>query len=145
MTQHVNPENRSKIERAFWEFHRRNPHVYDELVVLAREMLRRGQRFGIATIYEVARWNTSGYAATGGPKLNNNYRTSRAYSPRAASGSARTFSPTLRKRRPSGARGAAPSGTSRDLAASVMTPATVTPTGDGPRSNHRPGRPLRTL
>lgn len=78
MTQLTIPENQSKIEAAFWKFHCEHPEVYRELVRLAREMVSRGERFGIATIYEVLRWQRSGVVALGtgrpAPKLNNNFR-----------------------------------------------------------------------
>lgn len=45
-------------ERRFREFHGANPHVYLELVRLAREAKARGfRRFGVRTIWEVMRWN----------------------------------------------------------------------------------------
>lgn len=76
MTVHVNPSSRSKIEAAFWEFHAKHPEVYRELVALCRELRRRGyERFGIATVFEVARWRSM---ISRGPqdsfRLNNNYR-----------------------------------------------------------------------
>jgi hypothetical protein len=75
MTQLTIPENRSKIEDAFWAFHEANPAVYDELVRLAREMLAKGDRFGIATLYEVVRWQRSGILrGSKRPALNNNFR-----------------------------------------------------------------------
>jgi hypothetical protein len=72
----VNPSNQGKIEEAFHQFHRENPEVYEELVSLARELKKRGyQKFGIATIYEVARWRSMLRAGPEGQfKLNNNYR-----------------------------------------------------------------------
>ncbi len=74
MTVYVNPM--SDIESAFREFHADHPEVYDELVRLARELQSRGyDRFGIATIYEVARWRSMLRSADQhGFKLNNNYR-----------------------------------------------------------------------
>ena len=76
MTHHVNPGNTSRIEQAFWEFHREHPWVYRELVRLSRELIRRGyDRFGIATVYEVCRWRSMMDELPGqGFKLNNNYR-----------------------------------------------------------------------
>ncbi len=76
MTQMVIPSNRSKIEAAFEQFHSEHPEVYGELVELAREMKARGyERFGIATIYEVARWRSMLRARDGhGFKLNNSHR-----------------------------------------------------------------------
>ena len=65
--------------RRFRQFHRDNPEVCACLARLSREARSRGaQRFAIATLWEVMRWEwytaTSG-STTGDPwKLNNNYR-----------------------------------------------------------------------
>lgn len=64
------------IERDFNEFHHTHPEVYEQLVHLALTWKRNGTaKLGIATLFEVLRWNShlnpekhSGY------KLNNNYR-----------------------------------------------------------------------
>lgn len=76
MTAYTFPANRAGIEQAFEDFHAAHPEVYDELVALAREMRSRGyERFGIATIYEVARWRSMlRLGAEGSFKLNNNWR-----------------------------------------------------------------------
>lgn len=71
---HVGPPTGKNIEKAFLDFHRLNPHVYDELVVLTRELRSRGvMRVGIKMLFEVLRWKhllrTSGDTF----KLNNNY------------------------------------------------------------------------
>jgi hypothetical protein len=65
-----------RIELEFKEFHLEHPEVYNELVKLARTWQANGTaKLGIATLFEVLRWNShlnperdSGY------KLNNNYR-----------------------------------------------------------------------
>jgi hypothetical protein len=65
-----------RIELEFKEFHLVHPEVYNELVKLARTWQANGTaKLGIATLFEVLRWNShlnpqrdSGY------KLNNNYR-----------------------------------------------------------------------
>ena len=45
------------IEERFIEFHRNNPHVYTELVVLARDAHRRGyRRIGIELLFAAIRW-----------------------------------------------------------------------------------------
>jgi len=67
----------SKLEAAFWTFHRDNPHVYAVLTRLAREwMAVHGQgRLGIGMLFERARWDI--IMATRdvlGFKLNNNHR-----------------------------------------------------------------------
>jgi len=65
-----------KLEREFRRFHWQHPEVYEELVRLAREMKARGyERFGIATIYEVARWRSMlRLGPENGFRLNNNHR-----------------------------------------------------------------------
>lgn len=67
----------SRIQREFMEFHASNPHVYSELVRLARTMLARGyKRIGIGMLWETMRYNY--FISTDDPtsewKLNNNYR-----------------------------------------------------------------------
>lgn len=70
-------ERRLSIAEAFMEFHRANPWVYDALVELARDLVRRGRRrIGIGMLFEVLRWHYQ--RATDDPssdfRLNNNYR-----------------------------------------------------------------------
>jgi hypothetical protein len=65
-----------KIQRAFLEFHRQNPEVYDHLVGLARRSRDRGcRKTGIGHLWEVMRWHVR-LENVGEPdfKLNNNYR-----------------------------------------------------------------------
>lgn len=67
---------RAPIERDFWEFHLKNPHVYVDLVALARVGRDRGaQKLGIGQLFEVLRWRralrTKDWTEF---KLNNNYR-----------------------------------------------------------------------
>lgn len=52
------PEDRS-IPARFERFHGNNPGVYDCLVTLARQALKRnsGRKIGVAMLYEVLRWN----------------------------------------------------------------------------------------
>jgi len=65
-----------RIELEFKDFHAKHPEVYWQLVKLARTWQANGTaKLGIATLFEVLRWNShlnpqrdSGY------KLNNNYR-----------------------------------------------------------------------
>lgn len=68
---------RSKARKEFIAFHRANPHVYDELVRLARDLKDRGHtKIGIGMLFEVLRWQRMMH--TSDPhssfKLNNNYR-----------------------------------------------------------------------
>lgn len=73
-TGHVGPHGES-IEDAFWRFHRENPHVYTELVSLARRAVHaEAKKVGIGMLFEVLRWRHT--LRTGGDefKLNNNYR-----------------------------------------------------------------------
>lgn len=70
-------EARSRLEKAFWEFHRKHPSVYRKLVCLARQWKeRRGvAHLGIATLYEAARWTLiMDDRDESGIKLNNNHR-----------------------------------------------------------------------
>lgn len=65
----------SPIEEAFWQFHAANPHVYDRLVKLARDLHERGRdRIGAKMLFEVLRWHhMSTVGDADGFKLNNNY------------------------------------------------------------------------
>lgn len=63
------------IRHDFEIFHNKNPHVYAQLVKMAREWRRATDtKLGIKTLYERLRWE---YGLTGkdkhGFKLNNNY------------------------------------------------------------------------
>ena len=59
----------------FLTFHEANPHVYRELVRLAREVRASGHRtYSIAGLYEVLRHRWSLRTAGEPVKLNNNYR-----------------------------------------------------------------------
>jgi hypothetical protein len=64
------------IADRFEEFDRENPDVYRVLVRLAREWVARTghHKLGIATLFEIARWEIA--LATSDPefKLNNSYR-----------------------------------------------------------------------
>lgn len=56
-------------------FHLANPHVYDELVGMAREAKSHGAtKLGIGQMFEVLRWNVGIQTDTWDFKLNNNYR-----------------------------------------------------------------------
>lgn len=70
------PEERSKLERAFWVFHGTHPEVYDTLVNLARRWKKRHntRRIGIATVFETARYTIDIERDADGLKLNNNHR-----------------------------------------------------------------------
>ena len=65
------------LDLQFADFHARNPHVYEELVRLAREASQRGHRhLGVGMLWEVMRWNALFRVAHGAAefKLNNNFR-----------------------------------------------------------------------
>lgn len=67
-------QTQSRLDREFWEFHAKNPHVYRQLVKLAREAKMRGRtKVGIKMIFEVVRWTQ--FISTTDPdyKMNNNY------------------------------------------------------------------------
>jgi hypothetical protein len=64
------------IEQAWAAFHAANPHVYAQLVDLARLWVakRPGRHLGIGMLFERLRWDLA-MRTTGEPlKLNNNYR-----------------------------------------------------------------------
>ena len=65
-----------RIEREFKDFHAEHPEVYDQLIRLARTWQANGTaKLGIATLFEVLRWNSHlNPDKHGGYKLNNNYR-----------------------------------------------------------------------
>jgi hypothetical protein len=64
----------SRIAERFAAFHRANPHVYAELLRLARDRKGRGVRkLGIGALFEVIRWNETDTASRDF-KLNNDYR-----------------------------------------------------------------------
>lgn len=68
------PLDGSKLDQAFAEFHRDNPHVYDALVRLSRQAVGVGRtRVGMKMLFEVLRWEH--FIQTTDPdfKLNNNY------------------------------------------------------------------------
>ena len=70
------PDTAKSVEARFARFHAENPHVYAELLRLARQAKDRGQRkIGIRMIWEVMRWNlTIGTSrALGDFKLNDHY------------------------------------------------------------------------
>jgi hypothetical protein len=71
---HVGPKR--TIEADFWEFHHRNPIVYNGLVRLARKWReRRGtEKLGIGMLFEVLRWDLAISTEGDAFKLNNNYR-----------------------------------------------------------------------
>lgn len=72
----VYEDGEHSLRENFDRFHERNPHVYDELVKLAREWQRRraSGKCGIGMLYEVCRWHLS-LRTEGEPlALNNNYR-----------------------------------------------------------------------
>jgi hypothetical protein len=63
------------LDRAFWRFHRQNPHIYRLLVRYAKQAKAAGRsRLGIKEIFERVRWYV--LVETRDPagfKLNNNY------------------------------------------------------------------------
>lgn len=71
----LEPTSETIAER-FDTFHRENPHVYRELVRLARMLKVRGhQKIGIAMLFEQLRWQYAlATSDMSGYKLNNNYR-----------------------------------------------------------------------
>lgn len=70
------PDDKSKLEAAFWVFHKSHPEVYEKLVQLAREWrTKHVRRIGIATVFETARYTLDiERSDDDGFKLNNNHR-----------------------------------------------------------------------
>lgn len=70
------PSEVTKHYRDFLEYHRTHPEVYQLLVRFAREAKLKGRRkrYGIAAIFERARWHAQIEKADGEWKLNNNFR-----------------------------------------------------------------------
>lgn len=65
------------LDLDFAAFHAENPHVYAELVAMARRARKQGhQKLGIGMLWEVLRWNTlfSTQKDPAGFKLNNDLR-----------------------------------------------------------------------
>jgi hypothetical protein len=63
------------IQTQFEDFHMANPHIYTEIVSMAREWKKVGKRkLGIGMVFEVLRWNTAITTKSLDFKLNNNYR-----------------------------------------------------------------------
>ena len=61
--------------KAFWEFHKANPHVYTALRRLALGLLGRGRsKWGIGGLFEVMRWRHAMVTEGDDFKLNNNFR-----------------------------------------------------------------------
>lgn len=70
----VTADEDSYAARRFREFHRDNPEVYEELMVLVRQALARGRKkIGIKMLWEVVRWNRFLRTTDEKYKLNNNY------------------------------------------------------------------------
>jgi chitinase len=65
----------SNIQTNFEEFHKKNPHIYKNLCVLARQWKAAGNSVvGIGMLFEVLRWD-NGIKTTGEKyKLSNNMR-----------------------------------------------------------------------
>lgn len=63
------------LQEAFDKFHADNPHVYQELVKLARRMKGAGRaKYGINSLSEVLRWHTNLETQGDEFKFNNNLR-----------------------------------------------------------------------
>lgn len=70
----LTPTDGSTIQERFERFHDANPWVYDALVLLARELKRRGRsRFGIKLLFERIRYESMLQTHGDEFKLNNNY------------------------------------------------------------------------
>lgn len=73
MSQPANTAAESRLDRAFAEFHRENPHVYAKLVALARQARSCGRlRLGMKMLFEVVRWHHAIETTDPKFKINNN-------------------------------------------------------------------------
>lgn len=63
-----------QLTEEFRKFHIKHPEVYDKLVVLARELNKRGQVAGIGTLWEVLRHDYLLQGLEVEVGLNNNHR-----------------------------------------------------------------------
>lgn len=64
-----------RIELRFREFHANNPHIYRELVTMARAWKQSGgNRIGIATLVETLRWQSRIQTKSENYKISNDYR-----------------------------------------------------------------------
>ena len=67
-------DDEDAIAKAFWRFHQENPEVFDELVRLAKQLLRVGRnRYGIKALFEIVRFHRAMQTTDPCFKLNNNY------------------------------------------------------------------------
>ena len=78
------PPSSKDMTDKFWDFHANNPHVYCEIVKLARQLKVRGHtRYAMKGIFEVIRYHRALATTDAEYKLNNNYT---AYYARLAMG-----------------------------------------------------------
>ena len=69
----MSPEQASRA--AFDDFHRKNPHVMQELIGMALDLKRNGiDEWGIGALFEVLRFRRAMKTTGDEFKLNNNYR-----------------------------------------------------------------------
>jgi len=65
---------KSSMTRRFKKFHAENPHVFQELLRMAREARALGRdHYGINGLFEVVRWHTMIETSDPAFKINNNY------------------------------------------------------------------------
>ncbi len=71
----ASPGPTTSLIRAFFRFHRENPHVYALFDRFTRQVIARGHtHFGVAPIIERIRWETSVVTTGDIFKINNNHR-----------------------------------------------------------------------
>ncbi len=64
----------STIDRAFWDFHHKNPQVYRKIIDMTRSARLRGKRrIGMKMLFEVIRWEHLVHTRGDDFALNNNY------------------------------------------------------------------------
>lgn len=74
ITRRIPRQSKPSIQEQFEEYHAENPEVYELLVVLARDVKRRGySKYSMKAVYERARWHMNIDKGDSEFKLNNNY------------------------------------------------------------------------
>lgn len=62
------------LDDRFQQFHKDNPHVYDKLVSMTRQLKEKGhKKVGMQMLFEVLRWNSMMRTVSHDYKLNNDY------------------------------------------------------------------------
>lgn len=64
----------TKLDKKFREFHEENPHMYDRLVKMTKQLHSKGHRkVGMQMLFEVLRWQSMIRTTGDKYKINNDY------------------------------------------------------------------------